>query len=168
MARRPSKPTPSQTKAKRPLFEYPEPQAEFPPGKEGTRGGSAGSSTRSKEVLPSDRVQALVALLRPAGAELARRWLAALLLVDEADRPGLVAAVERRIADLYGWDRQGTTDAQAPSDMEVIHPPTQRPGYVEQVITTYSRPEGKAQSGRDAQSGARPAPSERKKKSRGA
>ncbi len=73
----------------------------------------------------------LVDLLRPAGADLARRWLAALLLVDEADRPALVAEVERRVARHYP---RRTPD----HNVEVVHPPVQRDGYVEQTHVTYA------------------------------
>lgn len=44
----------------------------------------------------------IVELLRPAGPDLARRWLAALLLVDISDREAVVASIERQVADVYG------------------------------------------------------------------
>ena len=44
----------------------------------------------------------LVELLRPAGPELARRWVAALMLVPEDQREGVVASVERSIVQEYG------------------------------------------------------------------
>ena len=44
----------------------------------------------------------LVELLRPAGPALARRWLAALLMAPEADRPAIVESVEQRMVSLYG------------------------------------------------------------------
>jgi hypothetical protein len=44
----------------------------------------------------------LTELLRPMGADLARRWLAALSLVPEAEREAVVAEVERSIVDEYG------------------------------------------------------------------
>jgi hypothetical protein len=44
----------------------------------------------------------LIELMRPVGPELARRWLAALTLVPEHDRPGVVEAVERQIVREYG------------------------------------------------------------------
>lgn len=43
----------------------------------------------------------LVELMRPMGPELARRWVAALTLVPEADRESVVDAVERQIVDEY-------------------------------------------------------------------
>lgn len=73
----------------------------------------------------------LLELLHPAGPELARRWLAALLLVDRADREALVAEIERRVSAAY---------PPAPSlDAELHHrsPPVQRDGFVEEVETTY-------------------------------
>ena len=51
---------------------------------------------------PNDDLLMLVELLRPAGPDLGRRWLAALLLAPEADRAAIVASVERRIAGMYG------------------------------------------------------------------
>ncbi|MBL0920678.1 MAG: hypothetical protein IBJ10_00970 [Phycisphaerales bacterium] len=44
----------------------------------------------------------VVELLRPAGPTLARRWLAALLLAPESDRPAIVQSVEQRLAETYG------------------------------------------------------------------
>ncbi|USO00305.1 MAG: hypothetical protein H6810_06510 [Phycisphaeraceae bacterium] len=43
----------------------------------------------------------LIELLKPAGPELARRWLAALLLVPESEREAVVDAVERQIVGEY-------------------------------------------------------------------
>jgi hypothetical protein len=43
----------------------------------------------------------LVELLQPMGPELARRWVAALLLVDRDERDEFVRTVERHVADLY-------------------------------------------------------------------
>ncbi|MBZ0170914.1 MAG: hypothetical protein K8E66_00900 [Phycisphaerales bacterium] len=43
----------------------------------------------------------LIELMRPAGPELARRWVAALTRVPEAQRESVVEAVERRIVDEY-------------------------------------------------------------------
>ncbi len=40
-------------------------------------------------------------LLKPAGPELARRWLAALLLVPDAEREAVVSAVEAQILDEF-------------------------------------------------------------------
>lgn len=81
----------------------------------------------------------LVELLQPAGPDLARRWLAALLTVDRAEREALVAEVERRVAERCG--------APAP-EITVVHPPAQREGYVEEVTVTYERPAPAAAGGR--------------------
>lgn len=85
----------------------------------------------------------LVELLQPAGPDLARRWLAALLAVDRAERETLVAEVERRVAAMYR-----AADAEA-AEINVVHEPTQREGYVEQVTVTY----GKAATQRGAVEG---------------
>lgn len=52
--------------------------------------------------LPSDHLRLLVELLKPGVAELARRWVAALLVVPEDERAGVVASVERRMIEVYG------------------------------------------------------------------
>ncbi len=43
----------------------------------------------------------LIELLRPMGPQLARRWLAALLLVPEDERESLVEAIEEQIVREY-------------------------------------------------------------------
>ena len=73
----------------------------------------------------------IVELLRPAGAELGRRWLACLLLAPEAEREGIVRSVEQRMAELY-------LEPDGRRTVNVAHPPTQRDGFVEQTITTYA------------------------------
>lgn len=78
----------------------------------------------------------LVELLEPAGPDLARRWLAALLLVDREDRPALVAEIERRVVAAYA-PRAAAQAAPPRTELSVISPPVQHAGYVEQVITTY-------------------------------
>ncbi len=44
----------------------------------------------------------LIELLKPAGPERARRWVAALMLVPEDERDGVVDSVEARIVETYG------------------------------------------------------------------
>ncbi len=55
----------------------------------------------SPTLLPNDHVRMLVELLRPCGPELARRWLAALMLVPPDQRKGVVEAVEQQIVREY-------------------------------------------------------------------
>ncbi|MEO0482081.1 MAG: hypothetical protein AAF138_00460 [Planctomycetota bacterium] len=55
----------------------------------------------SAELLPNDHIRLLTELLRHGNAELARRWVAALMLVPEADRASVVEAVEAQIAAEY-------------------------------------------------------------------
>ncbi|MBI1191539.1 MAG: hypothetical protein GC200_12760 [Tepidisphaera sp.] len=84
----------------------------------------------------------LVELLEPAGPDLARRWLAALLLVDREDRPALVAEIERRVVAAYAPRAGGgSADVVEPGEITVVSAPVQREGFVEQVITTYARQE---------------------------
>jgi len=75
----------------------------------------------------------LIELLRPAGPEVARRWLAALMLVDSEEREAMVAMVERQIAQLYGPGAR----REEPAGFQVVHPPVQRDGHTEQIVTTY-------------------------------
>ncbi len=92
------------------------------------------SSLPPGELVPADHVRLLVELLRPLGPELARRWVAALLAVDAADRAALVEAIERRVAELYaGVPRR----ARPAREITLVRPPARRDGYVEQVETTY-------------------------------
>ncbi|MFA6045675.1 MAG: hypothetical protein WC718_11890 [Phycisphaerales bacterium] len=88
----------------------------------------------------------LVELLEPAGPDLARRWLAALLLVDREDRPALVAEMERRVAASYAPRERalGQDMRDERGEIHVVGPPVQREGFVEQVITTYAREEAAA------------------------
>lgn len=76
----------------------------------------------------------LVELLRPAGAELGRRWLACLMLAPEAEREAIVASIERRMAELY----LDNGDDDGERTLNVAHSPQQREGFVEQKVTTYA------------------------------
>ncbi|MBM4108217.1 MAG: hypothetical protein FJ255_05320 [Phycisphaerae bacterium] len=88
----------------------------------------------------------LVELLRPVGPELARRWLAALLLVPEGDRAGVVRTIEEHLAGLYGGAARG-------EEITLRHPPEQKQGYVEQVEVTYARPPAKPRGSRRRSAG---------------
>ncbi len=75
----------------------------------------------------------LVAILTPAGSDLARRLVGALLLVPEPEREGVVARFERELVKAYTPD-----DARRePPEVHVVHPPRERDGYTEQEIVTY-------------------------------
>lgn len=57
--------------------------------------------------------------MKPAGPELARRWLAVLTLVPEGDREAVVRAVERQIHAEFterGEPRGGEDDPSPPGD----------------------------------------------------
>ena len=88
----------------------------------------AGSPT----LFPNDHLRLLVELLRPGGADLARRWVAALMLVPPEDRLGVVDSIEARIVETYG------SVGKADRELDIVHPPVQRAGHVEQVVTTVS------------------------------
>ena len=176
-------------------------------------------------VTPADHVRMLADLLQPATPDLARRWLAALLMVPAAERAAIVSAVEAKIVEQFGrvdasqlevgeqelnetsqriaaeqteldgrksekvrdknagarGSRMGTDArlgsgsamsilgggdaAESRADgigepskrskksvksnsrdeaglIEVVHPPVQKAGYIEQVITTYEKMDG--------------------------
>lgn len=82
----------------------------------------------------------LIELLRPAGPDMARRWLAALLLVPRDEREAIVRSVEQRICALYplGPEELPAAFDETP-EIHVLHPPTQHEGYTEQVEVTYER-----------------------------
>ncbi len=89
-------------------------------------------------LLPNDHVRMLLELLRPASPELARRWLAALMLVPPGEREEVVALVESRIVSEY-------TARGEPPKAEMLHlhsPPLQREGYTERVVRSYARADG--------------------------
>ncbi len=58
----------------------------------------------------------LVELLRAGSPELARRWVAALMLVPEDRRQGIVEAVERQIVEEYGGSAPGFAPGRAGPD----------------------------------------------------
>jgi len=80
----------------------------------------------------------LLELLRPASPELARRWLAALMLVPPGEREEVVALVESRIVSEYA--ARGETPK---AEMLHLHSlPLQREGYTERVVRSYERVDG--------------------------
>lgn len=96
--------------------------------------------SRSPTLSPNDHLRTLVELLRPGGADLARRWVAALFLPPEQERERIVEAVEARIVELYALeepaDKAATDEEQT---VDLVEPPVEKEGHVEQVIHTYSR-----------------------------
>ncbi len=202
------------------------------PGKRRQESGSGKSVSigtdsggQALRVTPADHVRMLADLLQPATPDLARRWLAALLMVPAAERAAIVSAVEAKIVEEFGrvdasrlevdeqelnetsqriaaeqteLDRRKSekvrdknagargsrmgTDARSGSGsaksalggvdaaeshadgigatakrskksvksnshdeaglIEVVHPPVQKAGYIEQVITTYEKMDG--------------------------
>lgn len=97
-------------------------------------------------------------MLRPGTPDLARRWLAALLIVPEEEREAVVSAIERRIVAQYPLPAVPAAGALGegvvapavvtksigaprlpgtPRQVNIKHPPVQKQGYVEEVIRTY-------------------------------
>ena len=82
--------------------------------------------------------------MRSVGPELARRWLAALLVVPSEQREALVAEVERRVVAAHG--RATTAAAEAKRGEPVVYvrgAAAQRDGFVEEVETSYATVEAK-------------------------
>jgi len=79
----------------------------------------------------------LIELLQPTGPDLARRWLAALLLVPRDDRLSVVESVEQRIASMFEHD--APAESADDDEIDIVFPPVQRKGYVEQTHKTYAR-----------------------------
>jgi hypothetical protein len=100
----------------------------------------AGSPTPS----PNDHVRTLIELMRPGGVDLARRWLAALLLVPPGEREEVVKAVEARIVAEY--DKACAAEGDGSREIVVRYPAVQREGYVEEVVKRY----GVAENGNGA------------------
>lgn len=107
-----------------------------------SRGPLLPSPAESQTLLPADHLRLLIELLRPAGPELARRWLACLLLVPSHEREELVAEVEKLVASRSHELRTGAPDPAAqPADksqtLHAVSAVRQRDGYAETVETTY-------------------------------
>ncbi len=101
---------------------------------------------RSATPSPGDHVRTLIELLRPVGPELARRLVAALLLAPADEREGIVVSIEAKMVELYApvvadnpidQSADSADAADEPRTMDLIDPPVQRDGFVEQVIHTY-------------------------------
>ncbi len=58
----------------------------------------------SGTLSPSDHLKMLVDLLKPIGPEIARRWVAALLLIPEDERLAVIESVEAEIVRQYASD----------------------------------------------------------------
>lgn len=93
----------------------------------------------------------LIELLNPATPDLARRWLAALLMVPSGEREETVARVESRIAELYGEEHARSDDA--PRLLHLREPATQHAGYTEEVVRTYEVKDGAADSAHRSNAG---------------
>ena len=79
----------------------------------------------------------LIELLQPTDPDLARRWLAALLLVPRDERLSVVESVEQRIASMFDPGAPAVSNDE--EEIDIVYPPVQRTGYVEQTHTTYAR-----------------------------
>lgn len=60
----------------------------------------------SAPLSPNEHLAMLIEMMQPSGAELARRWLAALTVVPREERESVVSAVERQIIAEYGRDHE--------------------------------------------------------------
>lgn len=117
------------------------------PAKAGRKAALVSPSERdlSPTLLPNDHLRMLAELLKPAGPELARRWLAALVLAPVEERPAIVESVERRMAEMYAPEHAANArpkgaerePEERPRQVRVVLPPRDRGGHTEQIIRTY-------------------------------
>lgn len=99
-------------------------------------------------LFPNDHARTLVELLRsfdPQGADLMRRWAAALLVVPAPDREEIVRAVESRVAAAYPLAPLGTGPTPTASDgldraVFLRSAPVQADGYVEETERAFAAP----------------------------
>ena len=81
-------------------------------------------------------------MLRAGSPELIRRWVAALLMVPEADRPTVVREVTARIAEEYAAEiaAGAATESGEPPDpmFHIASDPIERDGHTEQIIRSYA------------------------------
>ncbi len=100
-----------------------------PPDKDSPLDGAASNPSRPPQLIPNDHLRLLVELLQPVGPELARRWLAALLLVHRSEREAVVNAVERQLVRLYPLDEHDRRPSDPPAGQpEIQIKPGRRPG----------------------------------------
>ncbi|HVZ93999.1 MAG TPA: hypothetical protein VG797_05775 [Phycisphaerales bacterium] len=85
-----------------------------------------------------------------AGPELARRWLAALLVAPPDERESIVSAIEMKMVETYvdgPRDERPAGENEQPAlqgePLRVTTEPVQRSGYVEQVMRTYAASDAK-------------------------
>lgn len=78
------------------------------------------------------------------GAELLRRWAAALMAAPPAERRGIVEAVERRVVELY---HSSAAETETGPMVHVAGSPKQRDGFTEVVVRSFSASNPPADSG---------------------
>lgn len=86
-------------------------------------------------LLPNDHAKMLVDLLRASGgegAELLRRWVAALMTAPAEERRAIVEAVEQRITELYA------SDAATEPLLHLESHPKPREGFTEIVVKSFT------------------------------
>lgn len=90
----------------------------------------------SPALFPNDHARTLIELLKgftPEGSDLIRRWVAALLLVPEHERAGVVSAVEARIATTYAEH----ANANADPTVYIRSAAVQHEDHIEETETAY-------------------------------
>lgn len=100
----------------------------------------------SPGLLPNDHARTLVELLRASqggGIDLARRWVAALMLVPEREREAVVSAIESRIVQQYAAaPRSERSDEPGPPVVHLRSQAVQRDGFVEETVRSYQPASG--------------------------
>ncbi len=112
----------------------------------------------SPKLFPTDHARALVELMRPAGPDLARRWLAALLLVPAGERVGIVEAIERSIVREFGHLRPFTAPPAIVTGQELDEPAAQGAPH---IASAASKPPRRGRANADPNLKPSPAPEPR-------
>lgn len=88
---------------------------------------------RSRELYPNDHLRMLIELLKQDTPELARRWVAALLLAPAEEHTEIVNSVEQRLVELYA----SSADPDDQPIVSLTSSAEQRDGYTETVTRDY-------------------------------
>lgn len=91
--------------------------------------------------FPNDHAKLLTELLRMAGgegAELLRRWSAALLMAPAAERRAIVEAVEARIVELYAAESPLVDGEEEERLLHIESEPKKREGFTEVIVRSFA------------------------------
>lgn len=83
----------------------------------------------------------MLEVMKGGGAELGRRWMAALYRAPAEDREAIVDAIEARILSVYDDE---TGDAAEETMLHIAEDAVHKEGFVEQVIRSYAAGSGRS------------------------